>query len=396
MFKESVRISWFNIIGNKMRSFLTILGIIIGVMSIITLISVVEGVTGEMNSQFTSLGANKIMVQAPPTVFKPGLTLTNLKEIEDIDGISGVSPSLSTKTSVVANQVAYDEVTVEGKNEIFFKQQEYTLKSGRILTPLDVEQETSVAVISETLAGKLYENEESVGQTLLINGISHTVVGVLEDTESADMAMMMQGGASDDLIYLPITSALKLFGQNTINSFDVYMDLEADKDELNDTMEAKLNQFYNYHDDSYTIINMDSLLDTMAEMQNMMKLMLMGITSISLLVGGIGIMNMMLVSVTERTTEIGLRKALGAKPRTIQMQFLLESAILSIFGGIIGIALGITGALLITNFIGIEPNISIFAIILSITFSLAVGVIFGYAPARKASRLNPIDALRST
>ncbi|HAX72679.1 MAG TPA: ABC transporter permease [Firmicutes bacterium] len=395
MFKESVRISWFNIVQNKMRSFLTVLGIIIGVMSIITLVSVVEGVTGELNSQFTALGANKIIVQTRQTLYKTGLSLTNLDEISEISGIAGVSPSLSVTTSVVANQAVYEDITIEGRNDVYFKHRDYELKSGRVILPLDVLQQTSVAIISDSVSQKLFGNADPIGQFIQINGIRYTVVGVLEESDSQDMTMSMMGSQADDVVYLPITSALKLMGMNAINSFDIYMEEDADVDTLNDELSLKLNQFYNYDEDSFSIMNMDSLMDTMKEMQNMMLLMLIGITSISLLVGGIGIMNMMLVSVTERTTEIGLRKALGAKPRSIQLQFLLESAILSLFGGVVGIILGVVISLLIISLIGISPSISVFSIILALTFSLSVGIVFGFAPAKKASQLNPIDALRS-
>ena len=394
MFKESIIMSWQNIIYNKMRSFLTILGIVIGVSSIIALISIVEGVTMEVTSQFSELGANKLTIQAKGTPLKKGLTDYEVQLLADIDEVNGISPTISTTTSVVGNGQVHDKVTIEGKNASYFKYNQLALKSGRLLNSIDLSQQSNLAVVSESLADTLYFGEQPIGQYLLINGISYRIVGVLEKTDQMDMMSSMSGKQSENRVIVPYQNLMGLVGLNCINNVEVYMQNNANVDEIIGKVELILNQAFNYKENSYSIINMEGLLDTIQSMNSMMTMMLVGIASIALLVGGIGIMNMMLVSVTERTMEIGLKKALGAKPRSIQLQFLIESIFLSLFGGVVGLVLGVMIAFVVAFIIGFTPSISTNSIALALLFSGGVGVIFGLAPARKASQLNPIDALR--
>lgn len=394
MFKESIIMSWQNIIYNKMRSFLTILGIVIGVSSIIALISIVEGVTMEVTSQFSELGANKLTIQAKGTSLKKGLTDYEVQLLADIDEVNGISPTISTTTSVVGNGQVHDKVTIEGKNASYFKYNQLALKSGRLLNSIDLSQQSNVALVSESLADTLYFGEQPIGQYLLINGISYRIVGVLEKTDQMDMMSSMSGKQSENRVIVPYQNLMGLVGLNCINNVEVYMQNNANVDEIIGKVELILNQAFNYKENSYSIINMEGLLDTIQSMNSMMTMMLVGIASIALLVGGIGIMNMMLVSVTERTMEIGLKKALGAKPRSIQLQFLIESIFLSLFGGVVGLVLGVMIAFVVAFIIGFTPSISTNSIALALLFSGGVGVIFGLAPARKASQLNPIDALR--
>ncbi len=394
MFKESIIMSWQNIIYNKMRSFLTILGIVIGVSSIIALISIVEGVTMEVTSQFSELGANKLTIQAKGTPLKKGLTDYEVQLLADIDEVNGISPTISTTTSVVGNGQVHDKVTIEGKNASYFKYNQLALKSGRLLNSIDLSQQSNLALVSESLADTLYFGEQPIGQYLLINGISYRIVGVLEKTDQMDMMSSMSGKQSQNRVIVPYQNLMGLVGLNCINNVEVYMQNNANVDEIIGKVELILNQAFNYKENSYSIINMEGLLDTIQSMNSMMTMMLVGIASIALLVGGIGIMNMMLVSVTERTMEIGLKKALGAKPRSIQLQFLIESIFLSLFGGVVGLVLGVMIAFVVAFIIGFTPSISTNSIALALLFSGGVGVIFGLAPARKASQLNPIDALR--
>lgn len=399
MFKESIIMSWQNIIHNKMRSFLTVLGIVIGVMSIIALISIVQGVNDEMMGQFSELGANKLTIQTTGTPLKSGLSDKDLQLLSEIEHVKGISPTLTTTLSVVGNQKVIENVTIEGKNEVYFDNNQISLNQGRLINQLDIDQKTKVALISEEIAKDLYMGMNPLNKKILLNGIQYTIIGVLNGTDSSDMMAMMASrmgsGSSDYKIIIPSSNLMNLFGVRQINSLEVYMSDSNYAEQIIDDMELILNEAFNYKEDSYSIINMESLLDTMESMNSMMTMMLVGIASIALLVGGIGIMNMMLVSVTERTTEIGLRKALGAKPKSIQLQFLIESIFLSLFGGVIGLILGVIISYVVSTAIGFTPSISVSAIVLALGFSASVGIIFGIVPARKASRLNPIDALRS-
>lgn len=394
MFKESIIMSWQNIIYHKMRSFLTVLGIIIGVSSIIILISIVEGVTQEVTGQFSELGANKLTIQAKGTPLKKGLTNYEVELLANLDEVDGVSPTISTTIPVVAHGKVENKVLVEGKNESYFQNNQLTLQSGRLINLIDITQNLNVALISSSLAENLFFAQNPIEDFVLINGISYRIIGVLEESDQMDMMSSMSGKNSENIIIVPYQNLMKLIGLNSINNIEVYMKDDANVDEVITQAEVILNQAFNYKENSYTIINMDGLLDTIQSMNSMMTMMLVGIASIALVVGGIGIMNMMLVSVTERTSEIGLKKALGAKPKSIQLQFLMESIFLSLFGGVIGVVFGVIVSLIIAVIIGFTPSISISSIALAIIFSATVGILFGIAPARKASLLNPIEALR--
>ena len=391
MFRESLKMSWQNIVHNKMRSFLTILGIVIGVAAIIALITTVQSVITEVNSQFDDLGANTLMVQAQGTALKMGLTDKDFEDLQAVEGIAGASPTVSAHLDIAQNGVVKENVSIQGKNELYFARNPDAVKAGRGLNILDVENKNRVCLISETLENDLFDSESAVGHTLRLGGIAYTIVGVT--ASSTDMTSMLMG--TGDGIIVPYKNAMSLAGVSHIMAVEMYMEDGADTDAVIDDVEAVLGQAFNYKADSLAVTNMESLLDMMHDMQNMMQTMLAGIASIALLVGGIGIMNMMLVSVTERTTEIGLRKALGAQPKRIQMQFLTEAIFLSLFGGIIGIVVGLLISLLVALAIDVGFAISLSAIALGVGFSVLVGVVFGLAPARKASRLNPIDALRS-
>ena len=395
MLKESLRMSISNILGNKMRSFLTILGIIIGVMAIIALITVMESATGEVTAQFESLGTGKLTVQAAGTPLKRGLSQTDLDAIAQLEDVEGYSPTLTQVLHVVHEGHVVEEVTIKGYTHDYFRRESDSIARGRPILPADSENRSRVCIIDSDLAAAAFSGVDPIDQQILINGMRFTIVGLLADPEVDDVFSQMQTMGENGSLIIPHSTFMRVFGVSGVTSLEVYVKDPDRTDAVSDELESLLDAAFNYKDDSYSIINMESLLSVMDTMMDLMTNLLVGIASIALLVGGIGIMNMMLVSVTERTSEIGLRKALGARPRSIQVQFLMESIILSLLGGAIGVALGLGVSVILSDIMSIAFVFSPGAVALGVSFSLAVGVIFGWAPARKASNLNPIDALRS-
>ena len=392
---ESVKMAWENIVANKMRSFLTTLGIIIGVMAIIALITIVQAATAEVTNQFAELGTGKVTITVQGTALKAGLTESDLSALAAVDNVGGIAPNMSLTLPVSAGGQWEEEVSVEGRGAVYFRENGDLVARGRAINALDEESRNCVCLIDEKLMEKLFFAQDPLGQKLYIDGMEFTVVGVLATDEDRDVMAQLMGGGDNGKLIMPYTSAMRLTNMHSVTNVEVYIQDTDYTDQTVDDLETVLNAAFNYKDDSYSVINMESLLDTMNMMMDVMTGLLAGIASISLLVGGIGIMNMMLVSVTERTTEIGLRKALGAQPRQIQLQFLIESFVLSVLGGLIGLILGLAVSYYFSGYMDIPFRISSFAISLGLGFSAAVGVIFGWAPARKASRLDPIDALRS-
>ncbi len=386
---ESIRMSWENIIHNKLRSFLTMLGIVIGVASIIALITIVQGATNSISDQINSLGVNKIMVSAMGTPLKQGLNDNDINAIAKVNNIDGVSPTISGKTTIVSDGIVMDDVTVQGKNEVYFNKDTSLLKSGRSINILDINSQNQVAIIGDDVVKTLFYGINPVGEKLMINGTTYTVIGTLAASSGFSM------NSNNDAVIIPYTTALRSLGVKNITSLDVYLKDTSTADETVTDIKSVLNPAFNYDEDAYSVFNMGDMIESFQTMMGMMSYLLAGIAAISLVVGGIGIMNMMLVSITERTKEIGLRKALGATPGRIQLQFIIESIFLSLFGGIIGLILGSILAFIAAVLIGIGFSLSAMTIALAVGFSSAVGIVFGYMPARKASRLNPIDALRS-
>ena len=397
MLKESIRMSWRNILGNKMRSFLTTLGIIIGVTAIIALVTTMEGATTEITSQFSELGAGRVSVSVSGTPLKRGLTENDINLIAAVDNVAGIDPSITLTQHVAHGNTLIEDVSVEGRSDRYFSATPDMISVGRAILPLDMDAHSRICVIDEEVRAALFPNTDPIGEKIVFSGMRFEIVGVLnEDTGNDVMSVMSaMSGNTNGTIIIPYEAAMRLNESGSINSVTVYLQDTALADETISGIQNVLNTAFNYRDNAFRVISIDSLLDTMDAITDMMTTLMAGIASIALLVGGIGIMNMMLVSVTERTMEIGLRKALGAKPRLIQTQFLIESVMLSLIGGTIGIILGNLLSYVIAGAIGYEFVISTGATSLAFGFSVAVGILFGWMPARKASQLNPIEALRS-
>ncbi len=392
MVGECVSMSLNNIRGSKVRSFLTVLGIMIGVTAVIALITTVNGVTGSISDRFLSMGANTLTVSIAGSDLKTGLVKEDLDELTELSQVDGIIPSVSLQARVSRGGTYESRITVSGKSAYYFRTTENIMSRGRALNFVDENNMSFVCVIDQEMIDTFFFGVDPIGENLYISGIPFRVVGVFSaDSEQSVVAML--SGSPDILI--PYTTAMKMNSTNEVTSFTVHFADGFTSAEVSEALESSLDAMFSFEEDCYTITTMDAIEDVMETMMGMMATLLAGIASIALVVGGIGIMNMMLTTVTERTMEIGLKKALGAMPWQIQLQFLIESFLLSIIGGIAGILLGLLLSLILSNVMGTAFRISVDAIALGFGFSAAIGIIFGWAPARKASRLNPIDALRS-
>ncbi len=396
--KQSISMSIKNIRTNKMRSFLTTLGIIIGVTAVIALITIVHGVYDSVMGQFSELGANTITVSVTGNAMKTGISDSDIENIEALKYVNGTSPSVTT-TATVMYEGSKNTVTVQGRSDAYFRNTTTNLVLGRELTSLEMDGSVYTCIIDRDCAQTFFLGTNPLGQTLKLNGYTYTVVGLTDDGSDDDNSSFNsfgQSSGSAGTVIIPYRNALRMTSSGNITSLEVYVSDTQYSDAVTASVENILSESFSNDSDSYNVTNMDSLIQSMETTENMLMAMLGGIASISLLVGGIGIMNMMLVSVSERTKEIGLRKALGAEPSLIQMQFLLESIFLSLTGGFVGVILGLIISYVASTLMSTTFEIQMSAILLGVGFSAAIGIIFGWVPARRASRLNPIDALRNS
>lgn len=389
-FKMALKSIW----GNKMRSFLTMLGIIIGVGSVIILVSIVNGYMSYMVESFTSMGVNRITVSYMALPSRT-IDVDDFYEFyeEHSDLYQQMTPVVSVQATVKNGSDTMDATSVGGYSEEYLDIMGYEIESGRNLLYSDMASRQKVALIGDFVATELYGSAESaVGSTIKINGDAYTVVGVVERQTEDDSDY--EDGCDDDFVWIPYSRAVKLSRNANITNYTFTSWNTDNTDACTEALESFLYEHL-MNEDLYDVMAMSSLLDSLNEQIAMMSMMLGGIAGISLLVAGVGVMNIMLVSVTERTREIGIRKALGAKRRVILQQFIIEAAVTSTIGGIIGIILGALCSTGIGSLIGIEAPPTMSAVLVSFSVSVGIGLIFGYMPASRASRLNPIDALRS-
>ena len=400
MYKESFLMAWASLIANKMRSILTMLGIIIGVAAVIALVSIGNGVKQDIQNPISSLGSNLLMVMpgAPRT---PGvrpsqgsmksLKVSDYQAISKLDGVKAASP-YTANSYVSIYQSKNWTTTVSGVSSNFQDVNNWTMSEGRFISSKNVENRERVAVVGQTVVKNLFAGDDPVGKEIRVKNIPFRVIGVLNSKGNGTM-----GNDQDDVIFIPYTTAMeRVEGVDYLRMVYVVASDDNGIDRLQSDIENLLRVRHGIKDtnlDDFNIQNMKSIMETMEQTTGTLTLFLGAVAAISLVVGGIGIMNIMLVSVTERTREIGIRKALGATYFVIVTQFLIEAVVISLMGGLIGIALGIGASKLIGLASGMSTVISVPTIILSFAFSMAIGLVFGIYPARKAAKLNPIDAL---
>jgi len=400
MYKESFLMAWASLIANKMRSILTMLGIIIGVAAVIALVSIGNGVKQDIQNSISSLGSNLLMVMpgAPRT---PGvrpsqgsmksLKVSDYQAISKLDGVKAASP-YTANSYVTIYQSKNWTTTVSGVSSNFQDVNNWTMAEGRFISSKNVENRERVAVVGQTVVKNLFAGEDPVGKEIRVKNIPFRVIGVLNSKGNGTM-----GNDQDDVIFIPYTTAMeRVEGVDYLRMVYVVANDDNGIDRLQSDIENLLRVRHGIKDtnlDDFNIQNMKSIMETMEQTTGTLTLFLGAVAAISLVVGGIGIMNIMLVSVTERTREIGIRKALGATYFVIVTQFLIEAVVISLMGGLIGIALGIGASKLIGLASGMSTVISVPTIVLSFAFSMAIGLVFGIYPARKAAKLNPIDAL---
>ena len=389
-FSKTISLAFSSILSNKLRSFLTMLGIIIGVAAVIILVSIMDGITGQVSDAFESFGMNNITVSITSRGSTRFVEPEDLYELVDKhpDLFNYCSPKVATNANIKSpNSSDSSFSSVTGVDETYDEIDQLATEQGRFLQYVDIDKMLKVCVIGTYYEQEYYGRNKAVGETLKINGEPYTIVGVLE--EQADSTE----GSSDQCVYIPYTNASKMSWNRSIGTYTVSMKDANKIDTSKATLEAKLTEILG-SSDYYSLIATQEILDQMNSIMDTLKGALVLIAGISLLVGGIGIMNIMLVSVTERTKEIGIRKSLGAKKKHIMQQFVIEAGTVSGIGGVIGILLGGIVAYFVGVLLDITVIPSVTAIAVAFSVSVGIGIIFGFLPAKNAANLNPIDALR--
>lgn len=397
MFKDIIKMSFKNLAMNKMRTFLTTLGIVIGITSIIALITIGQGVTSSVIDQLSGLGGNRVTVEITNTNVRKGFTDAEMESFLEITGVDGVSPTVRKnmvytlvpgETNSNYNVVYNSTTRVMGVNNYYFQLvANDVIKAGRAITDDDIDNATHVVVLGHTLWKRLYGNYNPVGEIIKIYNMDFVIVGIMSELVGLDTA-------GNHSLIVPYTTAMRDLQIGLVKTFDAVVSASGDMDIVVSQIDDRCAEIMG-STSGYSVVNQQEVMDIVVTITDLVLGMLAGIAAIALLVGGIGIMNMMLVSVSERTVEIGLRKALGAKPSVIMVQFLVEAVIISMFGGVLGVAFGAAIAYVASILIGYAFAFQATTVLLAVGFSVTVGLIFGILPARKAAKLNPIDALRA-
>ena len=399
-----IRVAFRALVRNKMRAALTMLGIIIGVSAVIAMVSIGQGASASVQAQIESIGTNLLFVSAgaqnvggvrsgTQDTGNQNLTVDDLDAIKrEVPSVSMVTPSVNARSQLVAGNMNWN-TNVTGVSEQYPEIRKWPVATGSFFTDADIRTAARVIVIGQTLADNLYPGADPIGQDIRVMNLPFRVVGVL-----AAKGQDQQGRDQDDVAFAPYTTVQKkLLGRDRIQIAYVSAISQDATYTAQSQITDLLRQRHKLSDNEpsdFTVRNMTDVAEAANETSKTMTILLACIAGVSLLVGGIGIMNIMLVSVTERTREIGIRMAIGARSSAVRSQFLIESIVLSLTGGAIGIVLGVVLSLAIPAFLGWPTLVSMMAIVGSVLFSAAVGIFFGYYPARKAASLDPIEALR--
>jgi putative ABC transport system permease protein len=387
-FNEGMKMALISLTANKLRSALTMLGLIIGVSAVITLVTLGQGAGNMITAQVEGLGSNLLSVSVLGRGAATTVAYDEAMIFAELEGVQRVAPTLSQNGSVKYRNKSVN-VQVVGTNAEYFDVKNYDLAGGRFISNLDVMTNQKIAMLGFATAADIFGQTDPVGKYITIQGSRHKVVGTLAEKGSSIM------GSNDEIVLIPVTTAERLFQVKGVRSVEVQLMDGADSDSVIQALSDKLTRIFRGESDSFTILNQEDLLSTVGTITTTLSAALGGIAGISLLVSGIGIMNIMLVSVTERTKEIGIRKAIGAKRRDILFQFLIESSVLSGIGGLLGIIVGVGLSQAVAVLANLEVAVSIPIVGLAFGFSVAMGIVFGIFPANKAAKLRPIEALRS-
>jgi putative ABC transport system permease protein len=400
--REVIRIALRALARNTLRTLLTMLGIIIGVAAVICVIGVGTSASDQVQTQIQSLGDNMLFIQAGSVNtggFQAGIGATKTLVAGDADAlatqipaITMVSPEADTNGQIVHADQNW-ATRIQGVGPDYFQIRNWPVVAGGPFTRRDVDSASDVCVIGSSVANRLFGDDDPIGQTIRVKNLPVTIIGELKTKGQSTF-----GQDQDDVLMMPYTTVMKkLSGVNWLQTITASVDAKINEATATDQITSLLRQRHHLRTDAendFSIRSPDEIAQTVGQISLILTLMLGGVASISLLVGGIGIMNIMLVSVTERTREIGLRMAVGATESNVRQQFLSEAVVLSSIGGLIGVVFGIGTSVLVSNFMNWPTVVSPLSIVVAVVFSAAVGIFFGYYPALKASRLDPIEALR--
>lgn len=396
--REITKLALRSLLRNKTRSVLTMLGIIIGVSAVILLVSIGQGLQKYITEQFESLGTNIVVVlpgrvgrdgnafsNGPPNFSGSKFTLKDVDEISKLGGPIELTGAGIENPSSISFRGKSKYTTIGGMTADYVKMRNFTAARGRLITDADITLSRQVVVLGSDLVEKLFGQGRAIGSDVTIGGQKFQVVGILSSLGTGGFGINI-----NDFAIIPITSAQKVFGIKSVQAVAVKAESKDSVPAVIKLLEKHMGK--KYDEDEFSVVDQSNLVASINQILGVVTIALSGIAAISLVVGGVGIMNIMLVSVTERTREIGLRKAVGAKPKDILTQFLIEAVILSLGGGIIGVTIGFLGSLVINRFIA--TIVTFWSVALAFGVSALVGIIFGVAPAARAAKLNPIEALK--